>query len=174
MSVAGIVAVSCLLLTNDAVRDVPFHATTELLLKLLPFMVRTKPAPPAVALLGEIDVSDGVEAQEQETTGSRNIANAPKRGDLLIVFIVIVVIAAMGGPSGKLVDRQSARASMRKGFPRRSPFGSSAALTTQVREAEPAPTTLEHVRSGASISLRLPGRCNPEISTVRQLSLTRC
>ena len=132
MSVAGIVAVSCLLLTNDAVRDVPFHATTELLLKLLPFMVRTKSAPPAVALVGEIEVSDGVEAQEQATTGSRNIANAPKRGDLLIVFIVIVfivVIVAMGGSSGKLVDRQSARASIRKNFPRRSSFGSSAALT---------------------------------------------
>lgn len=76
---------SCLLLTNDVVSDVPFHTTTELLLKLPPFTVRTKPAPPAVALLGESELTDGVDGQEQETTGSRKIANAPKRGRPFIV-----------------------------------------------------------------------------------------
>ena len=85
MSVPGIVTVSCLLLTNDVVRDVPFHTTTELLLKLPPFTVRTKPAPPAVALLGESELTDGVDGQEQETAGSKKIANAPKRGRPFIV-----------------------------------------------------------------------------------------
>jgi hypothetical protein len=88
MSVAGIVTVSCLLLTNDIVWDAPFHVTTELLLKLLPLMVSTKPAPPAVALLGEIEVSDGVDGQEQEMTGSKKIANAHKRDDLFIVVVI--------------------------------------------------------------------------------------
>jgi hypothetical protein len=93
MSVDGIVAVSCVLLTNDVVKGVPFHTAAELLLKLLPFTVRTKPAPPAAALLGESEVTDGVDGHvEQETAGSRNIANVPKeRSDLLIVGI-----AAMG------------------------------------------------------------------------------
>jgi len=89
MSVPGIVAVSCLLLRNDVVRDVPFHTTTALLAKLLPSTVRTKPLPPAVALLGESELTDGVDGQEQETAGSRKIANAPKRkrGDFFIVAI---------------------------------------------------------------------------------------
>jgi hypothetical protein len=77
--------VICLLLTNDVVRDVPFHTTTELLLKLPPFTVRTKPAPPAVALFGESELIEGVDGQEQATEGSKKIANAPKRGRPFIV-----------------------------------------------------------------------------------------
>jgi hypothetical protein len=96
MSDAGIVTVSCLLLTSDIVRDVPFHTTTELLPKLPPFTVRMKPGPPAVALVGEIEVIDGVDGQEQETTGSRKIANAPRRGDFFIVAIVAIIIVAIG------------------------------------------------------------------------------
>jgi hypothetical protein len=84
--------VSCFPLTNDVVTDVPFHTTTELLAKLLPFTVRTKPSPPAVALLGEIELTDGADGQEQETAGSRKIANAPKRkrSDFFIVAIARV------------------------------------------------------------------------------------
>ena len=70
----------------------PFHTATELLLKLPPFMVRTKPAPPTVALLGESELTDGVDGQEQERIGSRKIANAPRRGDL---FVVVMVAPAM-------------------------------------------------------------------------------
>lgn len=86
MSVDGIVAMSCVLLTNDVVKVAPSHVATELLLKLWPFTVRVKPAPPAVALLGEIEDTDGVDGQEeQETAGSRSIANAPNRGDFLVI-----------------------------------------------------------------------------------------
>jgi hypothetical protein len=89
MSVAGIAAVSWWPLTNDVVSDVPSHTAIEPLLKLLPFMVRTKPAPPAVALLGESEDIDGVDGQEeQETAESKNIANIPKRSDLLTVVSV--------------------------------------------------------------------------------------
>jgi hypothetical protein len=79
--------VSCLLLTNAVVRLAPFHTTTASLLKLPPFTVRLNPAPPAVALLGESELIDGVDGQEQETAGSKEIANAPKRANLFMVVI---------------------------------------------------------------------------------------
>lgn len=90
----GIVAVSWWLLTNDDVRGVPFHTNTELVPKLPPFTVRTKSGPPAVALLGEIELIDGVEGQEQETRESRQIVNAGKTSKVLFI-----VAAAKG--SGK-------------------------------------------------------------------------
>jgi hypothetical protein len=90
-SVAGIEAVSWLPLTNDDVTDTPFHTTTELLSKFLPFTVRTKPAPPTVALLGESELTDGVAGQEQAMAGSRKIANAPKkRGDFFLIAMGVV------------------------------------------------------------------------------------
>jgi hypothetical protein len=52
MSAARIDAVSCVALTYVVVRFVPFHRTTELEMKLVPFTVRVKPAPPAVTELG--------------------------------------------------------------------------------------------------------------------------
>jgi hypothetical protein len=66
-----------------------------------------------VALLGESEVTDGVDGQEQETRESRKIANAPKRSDPLIVVIV-----TMGEPFNKLADGQNARASIRENLPR--------------------------------------------------------
>jgi hypothetical protein len=82
-----IAAVSWLLLTNDVVRGEPFQTTTALLLKLLPVTVSENPAPPAVALLGEIELIEGVDGQlPQETTGSNKIANAPKSADIFIAL----------------------------------------------------------------------------------------
>ena len=81
---------SCLPLTNAVVWAVPFHTTTELLLKLPPFTVRTKPDPPAAALLGESELTDGVDGQEQATAGSRKIANAPKRGGFFLIAMGVV------------------------------------------------------------------------------------
>jgi hypothetical protein len=52
MSAARIDAVSCVEETYVVVRFVPFHLTTELEIKLVPFTVRVKAAPPAVAELG--------------------------------------------------------------------------------------------------------------------------
>jgi hypothetical protein len=72
MFVDGIVAMSCVLLTNDVDKVAPSHVATELPLKLWPFTVRVKPAPPAVALFGEIEDTDGVDGQE--TIGGKNIA----------------------------------------------------------------------------------------------------
>jgi hypothetical protein len=87
----GIVAVSWWLLTSVDVTGVPFHTNTELLPKLPPFTVRTKSGPPAVALLGEIELIEGVEGQEQETRKSRQIANAHKIGDLFVVVAIRVL-----------------------------------------------------------------------------------
>jgi hypothetical protein len=79
--------VSWLLLTNDVVWGEPSQTTTALLLKLPPFTVRTNPAPPAVALLGEIELTEGVAGQPpQETTGSNKIANAPRSADTFIAI----------------------------------------------------------------------------------------
>ncbi len=89
MFVSVTVAVSWLLLTNVVTRAVPFHITTELLRKLPPFTVRTNPTPPAVALLGEIELNEGVGGQEQEATGSRKIASAPQSANLFIVAISV-------------------------------------------------------------------------------------
>ena len=88
MSVAGIVVVSWLLLTNDMVRAVPFQATRELLLKFLPLTVRTNPAPPAVALFGEIEVIDGVDGHEHEITGRLKSTSALKISAFVLPVIV--------------------------------------------------------------------------------------
>jgi hypothetical protein len=56
----GIAAVSWLPPTNVVERLLPFHCTTELEMKPEPFSVREKPAPPAVALDGEIEVIEGM------------------------------------------------------------------------------------------------------------------
>jgi hypothetical protein len=125
MSVDGIVAMSCVLLTNDVVKVAPSHVATELLLKLWPFTVRVKPVPPAVALLGEIEDTDGVDGQEeQETAGSNNIASALTRTSDLFILVSL----AMGVPSNNLADGQSAGAWIREDIPRGSSFRSSAAL----------------------------------------------
>jgi hypothetical protein len=96
MSVPGIEAVSWRPSTNKVVWAVPFHTTTELALKLPPFTVKVKPAPPAVALAGEIELIDGVDGQEQETAGSKKTANAPRRDDLFIVAIGVHFRQASG------------------------------------------------------------------------------
>jgi hypothetical protein len=77
-----IAAVSWLLLTNDVVCATPSQTTTELVAKLPPFTVRANPSPPAVALVGEIEVTEGVDGHPpQETTVSNKIANAPESVD---------------------------------------------------------------------------------------------
>jgi hypothetical protein len=59
MSDAGIVAVSCVLLTKVVVRFAPLTCTTEAETKLLPVTVNVNPGLPAVALAGEILANDG-------------------------------------------------------------------------------------------------------------------
>ena len=52
MSVAGIEAVSCVLLTNCVVRCAPFHQTVEELRNPVPLTVRVNAAPPTVTEFG--------------------------------------------------------------------------------------------------------------------------
>lgn len=60
MSLARIDAVSCVALTNVVERLFPFHRTVEDDTKFKPFTVRTNAAPPAVALAGDTEETDGI------------------------------------------------------------------------------------------------------------------
>jgi len=60
ISLAEIWAVSTVELLKVVVRMLPFHCTVEDEMKLLPFTVSVNAAPPAVALLGEIEVIAGM------------------------------------------------------------------------------------------------------------------
>ena len=59
ISAAMIDAVSCVALTNAVVLAVPLNFTTDVDTKPVPFTVRVKAAPPAVAPVGEREVSVG-------------------------------------------------------------------------------------------------------------------
>ena len=59
MSLAGIAAVSCVLLTNVVVRFEPLTWTTDPLTKCEPLAVSVNAGPPAFAVLGEMLVSVG-------------------------------------------------------------------------------------------------------------------
>ena len=59
MSVDEIAAVNVVLLENVVVRGAPFQFTTELLMNPEPFTVSVKAAPPAVALVGKMEVTAG-------------------------------------------------------------------------------------------------------------------
>ena len=52
ISAAVIAAVNCVALTKVVVRLLPFHCTTEVLMKLLPVTVSVNAAPPAIAEFG--------------------------------------------------------------------------------------------------------------------------
>jgi xanthosine utilization system XapX-like protein len=59
ISPATIAAVNCVVLTNVVVLAAPLNFTTDVDTNPVPFTVSVNPAPPAVALVGEIDVSVG-------------------------------------------------------------------------------------------------------------------
>ena len=59
ISAAVIAAVNCVALTNVVVLAAPLNFTTDEDTKPVPFTVRVKAAPPAFALVGEIEVSVG-------------------------------------------------------------------------------------------------------------------
>lgn len=59
MSLAGIAAMSCVVLTNVVGRSAAFHATTEVGTKSEPFTMRLKDGSPPAAELGDISASMG-------------------------------------------------------------------------------------------------------------------
>ena len=59
ISAAVIAAVSCVALANVVVLAAPLNFTTEVDRKPVPYTVREKAAPPAVALVGESEVTVG-------------------------------------------------------------------------------------------------------------------
>ena len=59
ISLAGIVAVNCLLETNVVLRGLPFHCTIEAVEKFVPLTFRVSPGPAATAELGVRDPITG-------------------------------------------------------------------------------------------------------------------
>jgi hypothetical protein len=74
-------------LTRLGVKAEPLKFTIVSLLKSLPLMVNTNGLPPAVVLLGEIEVTDGALAQEQDTAVASAITSRHKTDDLAPVAI---------------------------------------------------------------------------------------
>src|SRR5437667_291784 len=60
MSAVVIWACSWVLVTNVVARSLAFHRTTDELMKLVPVAVSVNPAPPAIMLVGAMDVSVGL------------------------------------------------------------------------------------------------------------------
>jgi len=60
-------------------------STIEVLRKLLPLMVNSNWSPPAVVLVGEIEVIDGAAGQEQDTAVASAITSTYKTDDLSAV-----------------------------------------------------------------------------------------
>jgi hypothetical protein len=94
MSVAEMAALICVVLTNVVVRALPFHFTTELLIKFVPFTISVNAGAPAVALFGTraLSVGAGLLAAEmvKETT-----ALVPPPGSGLITVTCALPAAAM-------------------------------------------------------------------------------
>lgn len=87
MAEAGIAATNCWLLTKVVTNEEPFRYAIELLRKSFPLMVRVNWPPPAVAVLGEIEATDGAGGQEQDKAVASAIASMHKMGDLAAVAI---------------------------------------------------------------------------------------
>lgn len=60
ISAAPIAAVNCVALANVVARALPFHCTTEVPMKLLPFSVNVNAVPPAIAEFGAREPNDGI------------------------------------------------------------------------------------------------------------------
>jgi len=88
MSAAVMIATNCWLLTKDVIRNEPFQLTAESWRNSLPLTVRRNRLRPAVALLGVIEVMNGVGGQvPQDTVIASKIGNTDMRtnlGDLAI------------------------------------------------------------------------------------------
>jgi hypothetical protein len=76
MSDARIAAVTCVALTNVVVLSTPLKLTVAPVTKPVPLTVSVNPAPPAVALVGAIDVSTG----GGFVTGRLTVAEVPPPG----------------------------------------------------------------------------------------------
>src|SRR5262249_16619065 len=69
MSAGDIAACSCVALTIVVGRAAPFHCTADDAMKLLPFTVSVKPAPPATTRPGASDVAAGIGLPAAVTVG---------------------------------------------------------------------------------------------------------
>jgi hypothetical protein len=79
MSEAGMAAVNCVALMNPVGRALPFHRTCEDPSKFVPVRVRVNAGPPAVALLGTMEVSVGAWAKRCEPPVKTNSKHPDSR-----------------------------------------------------------------------------------------------
>jgi hypothetical protein len=91
MSPAKIVAVTCVEFTNAVALAFPLKFTAAPVTKPLPFTVSVNPAPPAVAVVGEIEVTTG----GGFVTGSVTVPEVPPPGAGLVTDRESVARAAM-------------------------------------------------------------------------------
>src|SRR5206468_457004 len=91
MSAAVIAAVSCVALTKVVVRAAPFHCTVLPVTKPVPVAVSVKAAPPAVALVGDTEVSVGAEVFSENACA----AEVPPPGVGVTTVTLAVPAAAM-------------------------------------------------------------------------------
>lgn len=87
MSAAGMVAVNCWLLTKVVANEEPFKYTIEVVRKSFPLMVNVNWPLPAVALLGEMEATDGAGGQAQDVAVASAIKSTYKTGDLAGITI---------------------------------------------------------------------------------------
>ncbi len=86
-SAAAIEATNCSALMYVVATNEPFQTTAESRRKSSPLTVRRNVLAPAVTLLGESEVTEGAGGQEQERTGSSEIASTTKSANLVIIAI---------------------------------------------------------------------------------------
>ena len=78
MSEARMAAVSCIALTNVVARALPLKLTLEPLRKFVPFTVKVRAGPPAMALVGEILVIVGVSGAGLQDLGGNTTTDGTK------------------------------------------------------------------------------------------------
>lgn len=112
MSVAVVAATNSWLLTKLVTRREPFQLSTESRRKSLPLTVNRNWLPPAVALLGEMEVMDGAAGQvPQERTVASVIASTDTIANVDTLAIGLHIrqladdIERCSGRSGRSVDR---------------------------------------------------------------------
>ena len=95
ISLAEIAACNWAPLTNVVARSAPFHRTTELDVKLLPFTVRTRLGAPARAVFGTSEVSEGTGLG----VASHTPVTAPRPGPGAVLSIKVAMSAPGSLPS---------------------------------------------------------------------------
>ena len=102
MSLAGMAALTCVALTKVVERAAPFQFTVAPETKLLPLTVSVKAAPPAVALAGESEVSEGAVGFD---TVNVNAFDAVVPGFMAVTWAVPAAAMSLAGMAARHLRR---------------------------------------------------------------------